>query len=185
MLQFKPFDSLVATADYTYTFYKDMNRPHTFGAWFDYGPNPTSATINSHGTVTDLVDTGSDLSYFAANDQFINQNGSAGFNVKWQPSDNIDGRIRRASLDGRFGRWCLGQQQFRHRGSDSERQLAQQVLYHGSGLPSRRTVCRNQRRREPIPTTSWIYAPPYTMSNLGTNTITPLFGQANNNVFRT
>ena len=31
--------------------YKDNVNRHTFGAWFDYGPNPTSATINSHGTV--------------------------------------------------------------------------------------------------------------------------------------
>src|SRR5258708_892338 len=36
-----------------------------------------------------------------------------------------------------------------------------------------------------IPTTSWIYAPPFTMGNLGTNTIEPLFGQANNTTFRT
>ena len=40
VLQFKPVDSLVATADYTYTFYKDMNQTHTFGAWFDYGLQP-------------------------------------------------------------------------------------------------------------------------------------------------
>ena len=89
MLQFKPFDSLVATADYTYSFYRDNVNRHTFGAWFDYAGNPTSATINSHGTVTDLVDTGSDLSYFSASDRFINQNGSAGFNLKWEPLDNV------------------------------------------------------------------------------------------------
>jgi len=36
-----------------------------------------------------------------------------------------------------------------------------------------------------IPTTSWTYKAPYTTSNLGTDTIDPLFGQANNTVFRT
>ena len=87
VLQFRPIDSLVATADYTYTYYKDNVNRHTFGAWFDYGPNPTSATINSHGTVTNLVDTGSDLSYFSAADEIMNQMGSAGLNVKWQASD--------------------------------------------------------------------------------------------------
>ena len=89
VLQFRPIDSLVATADYTYTYYKDNVNRHTFGAWFDYGPNPTSATINSHGTVTNLVDTGSDLSYFSADDEIMNQMGSAGLNVKWQASDSI------------------------------------------------------------------------------------------------
>ena len=29
VLQFKPVDSLVATFDYTYSFYKDMNQSHT------------------------------------------------------------------------------------------------------------------------------------------------------------
>src|SRR5712672_2100862 len=104
VLQFKPVDSLVATADYTYTFFKDMVNKHTFGAWFDYGPNPTSATINSHGTVTNLVDTGSDLSYFSAADQFINQNGSAGFNLRWDATDNVavefDGHHSFANSDG-------------------------------------------------------------------------------------
>ena len=89
VLQFKPMDSLVATADYTYSFYRDNVNRHTFGAWFDYGTNPTSATINSHGTVTNLVDTGSDLSYFSAADEFINQNGSAGINLKWQALDSV------------------------------------------------------------------------------------------------
>src|SRR5712672_2191751 len=104
VLQFKPVDSLVATADYTYTFFKDMVNKHTFGAWFDYGPNPTSATINSHGTVTNLVDTGSDLSYFSAADEFIQQNGSAGFNLRWEATDNVavefDGHHSFANSDG-------------------------------------------------------------------------------------
>ena len=89
VLQFKPVDSVVATADYTYTYYKDIQQHHTFGAWFDYGTNPSSATINSEGTVTNLVDTGSDLSYSTFADQFIQQNGSAGFNLKWEATDNL------------------------------------------------------------------------------------------------
>ena len=36
-----------------------------------------------------------------------------------------------------------------------------------------------------IPTTSWVYRPPYTTSNLTASTIDPLFGQANNGIFRT
>jgi TonB-dependent receptor len=168
VLQFRPVDSLVATADYTYTFFKDMVNKHTFGAWFDYGPNPTSATINSHGTVTNLVDTGSDLSYFSAADEFMNQNGSAGLNLKWQASDNIavefDGHHSTADSGG----GALGNNNFGIVGQNPQLSL-NKYFTMGKGT---------------IPTTSWTYKAPYTTSNLGTATIDPLFGQANDNIFR-
>jgi TonB-dependent receptor len=168
VLQFKPVDSLVATADYTYTFFKDMVNKHTFGAWFDYGPNPTSATINSHGTVTNLVDTGSDLSYFSAADEFMNQNGSAGLNLKWQASDSIavefDGHHSTADSGG----GALGNNNFGIVGQNPQLSL-NKYFTMGKGT---------------IPTTSWTYVAPYTTSNLGTSTIDPLFGQANDNIFR-
>lgn len=169
VLQFKPVDSLVATADYTYTFYKDNVNRHTFGAWFDYGPNPTSATINSHGTVTNLVDTGSDLSYFAAANEFLTQNGSAGLNLKWQASDNIavefDGHHSTADSGG----GASGNNNFGIVGQIPQKSLNKYFSLGGTQ----------------IPTTSWTYVPPLSMSNLGTGTIEPLFGQANNNVFKT
>ena len=169
VLQFKPIDSLVATADYTYTYYKDMVQKHTFGAWFDYGPNPTSATINSHGTVTDLVDTGSDLSYFSSANEFANQNGSAGLNVKWQATDNIavefDGHHSTADSGG----GALGNNNFGIVGQNPA--LSLNKIFTMSGTQ--------------IPTTAWTYVPPFNTSNLGTSTIDPLFGQANNNIFRT
>ncbi len=169
VLQFKPIDSLVATADYTYSFYKDIVNRHTFGAWFDYATNPTSAVINSHGTVTDLVDTGSDLSYFSAADEFMNQNGSAGLNVKWQASDNItvefDGHHSTADSGG--GAW--GNNNFGIVGQNPQLSL-NKFFSLGSGT---------------IPTTAWTYVAPYNTSNLGTDTIDPLFGQANTNTFRT
>ncbi len=168
VLQFKPVDSLIATADYTYTFFKDMVNKHTFGAWFDYGPNPTSATINSHGTVTNLVDTGSDLSYFSAADEFMNQNGSAGLNLKWQASDNVavefDGHHSTADSGG----GALGNNNFGIVGQNPQLSL-NKYFTMGKGT---------------IPTTSWTYVAPYTTSNLGTSTIDPLFGQANDNIFR-
>jgi TonB-dependent receptor len=169
VLQFRPIDSLVATADYTYTFYKDLNQKHTFGAWFDYGPNPTSATINSHGTVTDLVDTGSDLSYFAANDEIMNQNGSAGLNLKWQASENVSVEFDGHHSTADSGGGALGSNNFGIVGQNPQLSL-NKYFTMGSGT---------------IPTTAWTYVTPYTTSNLGTSTIDPLFGQANNTVFRT
>lgn len=169
VLQFRPVDSLVATADYTYTFYKDLNQKHTFGAWFDYGPNPTSATINSNGTVTNLVDNGSDLSYFSTANEFVNQNGSAGLNLKWQAGDNVtvefDGHHSTADSGG--GR--IGTNNFGILGQSPALSLTKTFAL-GSGT---------------IPTTSWTYVAPYTTSNLGTATIDPLFGQSNNTTFST
>ena len=183
VLQFKPVDSLVATVDYTYTFYKDMNQSHTFGAWFDYGPNPISAIINPQGTVTNLIDTGSDDSYFASNDEIMNQNGSAGINLKWQATDNITVNFDAHHSTADSGGGALGTNNFGIVG-----QIPQASLYKcftmgpafGAGSPCAGIgAAANQ-----IPTTSWIYAPPYTMANLGTSTIEPLFGQANNTIFR-
>ena len=169
VLQFKPLDSLVATVDYTYSYYKDNVDRHTFGAWFDYAGNPTSATINSHGTVTDLVDTGSDLSYFSAADKFINQNGSIGFNVQWAATDNIAVNFDAHHSTADSGGGAFGNNNFGIVGQFPG--LALNKIFHlGSGT---------------IPTTAWTYVAPYNTSNLGTDTISPLFGQSNNNKFRT
>ena len=169
VLQFRPIDSLVATADYTYTYYKDNVNRHTFGAWFDYGPNPTSATINSHGTVTNLVDTGSDLSYFSAADEFLNQMGSAGLNVKWQASDNIAVEFDGHHSSADSGGGATGNNNFGIVGQNPQLSLNK---FFSLGNTT-------------IPLTSWTYVAPYNTSNLDTSTIDPLFGQANNNTFRT
>jgi TonB-dependent receptor len=167
VLQFRPVDSVVATADYTYTYYKDIIDRHTFGAWFDYGPNPSSATINSHGTVTNLVDTGSDLSYFAAHDDFIHQNASAGFNLKWEATDNLDVELDAHHSYANSDGGALGNNNFG-------------IIGQWPALSVTKTFSLGPGT---IPTTSWIYKAPYTTSNLGTDTITPLFGQANTTAF--
>src|SRR3984885_4734459 len=156
VLQFKPIDSLVATADYTYTFYKDMNQTHTFGAWFDYGPNPTSAIINSHGTVTNLIDTGSDDSYFASNDETMNQNGSAGINLKWQASDNISVELDAHHSTADSGGGALGTNNFGIVG-----QIPQASLFKcftmGPAFAAGSPCAGIGAAANQIPTTSWIY----------------------------
>lgn len=167
VLQFKPVDTVVMTADYTYTYYKDIQDHHTWGAWFDYGPNPYSATINSQGTVTNLVDTGSDLSYSSFADTIIQQNGSAGFNTKWAATDNIDVELDAhhsyANTDG----GAAGNNDFGIVGQDPSQSVT-------------KTFTLGQYE---LPTTSWIYKNGLNTSNLTTSTITPLFGQANTNRF--
>jgi TonB-dependent receptor len=186
VLQFKPVESLVATVDYTYTFYKDMNQSHTYGAWFDYGGSPTSAIINSQGTVTNLVDTGSDDSYNSTNDETLNQNGSVGFNLKWQASDNILVNFDAHHSTADSGGGALGTNNF---GIVGQIPGSTTSLYKcftmGPAFPSGGPCAGIPAAYTQIPTTAWIYAAPYTMANLGTSTIEPLFGQANNTIFNT
>ncbi|MEA3179532.1 MAG: hypothetical protein QOI59_3055 [Gammaproteobacteria bacterium] len=169
VLQFRPLESLVATADYTYSFYRDNVDRHTFGAWFDYGTNPTSATINSHGTVTNLVDTGSDLSYSTFSDQFINQNGSTGFNLKWDATDNVVVVFDAHHSAADSGGGAFGNNNFA-------------IIGQNPALAVNKIFALGNST---IPTTGWTYVSPYNMSNLDTSTITPLFGQSNNTKFRT
>lgn len=167
VLQFKPVDSVVATADYTYTYYKDIVDRHTWGAWFDYGPNPSIATINSQGTVTHLVDTGSDLSYSSFADTFIEQDGSVGFNLKWTATDNLD-----VSLDAHHS--------FANSDGGASGSNDFGIVGQWPALSLTKTFNLSPYQ---LPTTSWTYASPYNTSNLGTDTITPLFGQANTSAF--
>jgi TonB-dependent receptor len=186
VLQFKPVDSLVVTADYTYTFYKDMNQSHTYGAWFDYGTSPTSAIINSQGTVTNLVDTGNDDSYTASNDETMNQNGSAGINLKWQASENVMVNFDAHHSTADSGGGALGNNNF---GIVGQIPGATTSLYKcftiGPAFPANGPCSGIPAAALQLPTVSWIYAPPYTMQNLGTSTIEPLFGQANDTIFNT
>jgi TonB-dependent receptor len=186
VLQFRPVDSLVATADYTYTFYKDLFQVHTFGAWFDYGPSPSSATINSHGTVTNLVDSGSDDSYFATNNEQMNQNGSAGLNLKWQASDNVTVNFDAHHSVADSGGGALGNNNFGIVGQIPQAATSLNKCFTmGPAFPTGGPCAGIAAAANQIPTTSWIYAAPYTQSNLGTDTIEPLFGSSNNNTFRT
>ena len=163
VLQFEPVDSVVATADYTYTYYKDIQQHHSFGAWFDYGSNPFSATIDPNGTVTNLVDTGSDLSYSTFADQFLEQNGSAGFNLKWEMTDNlhleVDAHHSFANSDGGIA----GNDDFAIVGQDPQASLTKTFTLGSPGS---------------LPTTSWTYCCGYTQGNMNTSTIEPLFGLA-------
>src|SRR5262249_23171436 len=119
------------------------------------------------GTVTDLVDTGSDLSYFAAHDEFIHQNASAGFNLRWEATDSLDVEFDAHHSYANSDGGVVGTNNFGIIGQNP--QLALTKTFHmGSST---------------IPTTSWIYKSPYTTSNLDTSTIDPLFGQSNTTAY--
>ncbi|WP_226016096.1 TonB-dependent receptor [Novosphingobium sp. FKTRR1] len=165
VLQFKPTDTLVGTIDYTYALYKDHALKNSFGAWFGYGGSLTSATIDGNGTMTNLVDAGSDLSYTGTADNQRNELSSLGGNLKWQPLDNLtivaDGHhsVNTSTDDAQF--YIVGQDQ----------NYSIDKIFDST--------------KTGIPTTTWTFKSPHNVGNLDTSLITPLFGQHNFNRQRT
>ncbi len=168
VLQFRPTDSLTATVDYTYALYKDHFVSHTSGAWFGYGGDLHSITINEHGTATNINDTGSDLSYSVFDDHIKNELKSTGVNLKWDASENLTVDFdAHHSVANSGGDGANGNNMFMIVGQNP-----------GMAIDKIFTVTDTD-----IPTTTWTYHAPTTVDNLGTDTILPLFGQANNNTF--
>lgn len=161
VLQFKPTDTIVGTIDYTYALYKDHSLKNSFGAWFGYGGSLTSATIDPNGTVTKLVDAGSDLSYTGTDEQQRNELSSIGGNLKWQAFDNLT-----IVADGHHSvNNSTDQSQFYIVGQDQNYSINKIFDSSQTG----------------IPTTTWTFQPPINVNNLDTSLITPLFGQNNLN----
>lgn len=164
-MQFKPTDTIVGTVDYTYALYKDHALKNSFGAWFGYAGSLTSATIDSNGTMTNIVDAGSDLSYTGTDDQQRNELSSLGGNVKWQAFDNLtivaDGHHSIDTSTDRSQFYIVGQDQ----------NYSIDKIFDST--------------KTSIPTTTWTFKPPYDVTNLDTSLITPLFGQDNLNSQRT
>lgn len=169
VLQFRPTDSLTATVDYTYALYKDHFVSHTSGAWFGYGGDLHSMTINEHGTATNINDTGSDLSYSVFDDHVKNELKSTGVNLKWDASESLTVDFdAHHSIANSGGDGANGNNMFMIVGQNGA--IAQDKIF---------TVTDTD-----IPTTTWTYKnPATTVDNIGTDTILPLFGQANNNTF--
>ena len=185
VLQFRPVDNLTATVDYTYALYKDHVQKHSFGAWFGYGGDLTSATINEEGNMTDIVDTGSDLSYSTFDDQLRNELKSTGLNVKWKASDNLDVTFDAHHSTTDSGAGPQGNNDFLIVGIDPI--YSKSKVFHSGDST--------------IPTTTWTWQDPAaiaayhaahpdvtlhntnptSLDNLSSSMITPLFAQANTN----
>jgi TonB-dependent receptor len=172
VLQFKPVESLVATADYTYALFKNNQQRHSMGAWFGayaFSGDLISAKVNEHGTITDSVETGNDLSYFAGADEFRNKNGSAGLNVKWQALDSVE-----LSLDAHHSTADSG--------GGPGGNNAFFIVGQNPAIANTKTFSIGNNQ---IPSTTWLFKPPYAQSTLDTSTISPLFAQDNTTTFRT
>ena len=189
VLQWRPMDSLTATVDYTYALYKDHVVKHTYGAWFGYGGDLDKATIASDGNMTDIVDTGSDLSMSTFDDQLRNELKSTGLNVKWQPLDQLTVTFDAHHSTSFSGAGPAGNNDFLIVGFDPI--YSQYKIYHegGTEIPTTQWTWNNPTAMAAYqaanPSVTLHNTSPTTSNNLNTAMITPLFAQANTNNFMT
>ena len=168
VIQFKPTDTLVITTDYTYALYKDHMQRSEYSAWYGYGASLYNGTISPDGTLNNFTAVGNDLAYDAFDDQIKDTMGSTGVNLKWKPSAAFEFEVDGHHSIANSGGGAAGDNDFAIVGPDPALSLTK--TFNGTG-----TV---------IPLVNWTYQAPYTSGNMNTSTVTPLFSQVNNNIYR-
>lgn len=176
VLQWRPMDTLVMTADYTYTLYKETAQNHEAGAWFTYGGDLHNATINSNGTVTNFEDAGADLSFQDSNDKYRNENKSTGFNAKWDASDNLTLTFDASDSTAVSGHGAGGNNAFALIGFQDA-----QPGYNDAIFSAKQFCTCNLD----IPKTTYVFTPGHSYDNLTTSNLAGLFAEDNANYFRT
>jgi len=172
VLQYRPQDNVTATVDFTYAMFKDHEVQHTYGAWYTYDADFYKGTVNSEGTMTDVQDAASDESYSVFDDIFRNELTSMGLNLKWEATSNLTVTFDAHQSLMMSGGGPQGNNTFAIEG--------QTPAYMTPGLSKYYHQGTNE-----IPLSTFDFIPQYTQSTLSTSTISPLFYEANNNVFNT
>jgi len=172
VVQYRPQENITATIDFTYALYKDHQTQHTFGAWYTYDADLSSATVNNEGTITDVKDAGSDLSYSTFDDHIRNELTSSGLNLKWDANDYLN-----VTFDAHHSLMMSGGDP---RGNNTFAIVGQTPSIMTAGTSKYFHSVGNV-----IPQAVYDFVPPHTKDNLDTSTISPLFYEANNNVFNT
>ncbi|WP_394174112.1 TonB-dependent receptor [Thalassotalea litorea] len=85
VLQFQPFDGLVATVDYTMSRLKEVSQTNRMAFWFDSPMG--SADVN--GTLIDPRDPDDELNFWAWEYYEEKENDSIGVNIEWQATDSL------------------------------------------------------------------------------------------------
>jgi TonB-dependent receptor len=93
-LQFAPTDTIETTLDYTYSKNEFEHNTSDFSAWFNFGGQSTIFTDHESPTVqTPLLYsedmTNGDLAMGVGMGAQVYENDSLGFNVKWEPTDQL------------------------------------------------------------------------------------------------
>ena len=176
VLQFRPVENLVLTADYTYSLYRETAQNHEAGAWFTYGSDLHSATINENGTVANFEDAGADLSFQDSNDKFRNENKSTGFNAKWDVSDDFTVTFDTSDSTAVSGHGADGNNAFALIGFQDA------TAGYNDPIFTSKTFCTCNLD---IPKTTYGFAPGHSFDNLTTGNLAGLFAEDNANYFKT
>ena len=94
VLQFKPFDGVVSTLDYTYSERKVHTLRNELSAWFNFGPSTSSWTNGPVAAPLVYSETinpaNSDVAMAGSDYGTRNKNGSLGFNTTWKVNDSLN-----------------------------------------------------------------------------------------------
>jgi TonB-dependent receptor len=172
VVQYRPIESVTATVDFTYALFKDHSVQHTFGLWYTYDTNFYKGTVNEHGTMTDVQDSADDMSYSTFDDHIRNELTSLGFNVNWEATNYLTVKVDAHHSLMMSGGDPRGNNTFGIQGQTPSVMTPGKSKYYHAG-------------DQEIPQGWFDFVSPWTSGTLTTNTISPLFYQANNNVFNT
>ncbi|MCM2678374.1 TonB-dependent receptor [Echinimonas agarilytica] len=87
VLQYAPFDSLVATIDYTMTKSSTAEEESGWGIWNDFGSNINAYELDANGTAIYADISGNDGSFTASKSTTEVEAKSLGFNLDWAIND--------------------------------------------------------------------------------------------------
>ena len=94
VLQFKPFDGVVSTLDYTYSERKVQTLRNELSAWFNFGPSTsswTSGPVSAPLIYSETINpANSDVAMAGSDYATKNKNGSVGFNTTWKVNDSLN-----------------------------------------------------------------------------------------------
>ncbi len=94
VLQFKPFDGVVSTLDYTYSERKVQTLRNELSAWFNFGPSTsswTSGPVSAPLIYSETINpANSDVAMAGSDYATKNKNGSIGFNTTWKVNDSLN-----------------------------------------------------------------------------------------------
>ncbi|HEY0282431.1 MAG TPA: TonB-dependent receptor, partial [Rhizomicrobium sp.] len=172
VVQYRPQENITATLDFTYAMFKNHSVQHTFGLWYTYGPNFYHGVVNEHGTAIDVDTFADDMSYSTFDNHIRNELTSIGLNLEWEATDHLTVTFDAHHSLMMSGGDPRGNNTFGIQGQTPSIMTAGQTKYYRTG-------------DQEIPQGWFDFVAPWTAGTLTTDTISPLFYQANNNVFNT
>jgi TonB-dependent receptor len=197
VIQFKPMDNMVITADYTYALLQERLISEDYSAWFTYGPNLYQGVLSKDGTLNNFIHTGNDISYDDYDDNGRNELGDGGLNMKWKPFSNLDVNIdahhgysdsgggpNGAGGNNTFAVVGIQQNESCYKTFNGTKSIIPTMnWYYAPGVNPNGATCPTLNPANPQAALSQLVPFGAWNQGLGTSQIAPQFTQANNNVY--